>query len=220
MNCQEYQDWMQRRLDGDASATTETGVEQHRASCPACAGLDDAAQRLERGLRLLAAPTAPPERLADAIVYQVLSQRRAARRRILVYAAAMAACLLLGFYLGKRSPETKAPAPPVPREVAKEEPQRPKLNQKVGEAGTAVASLVSRTADQAMGQGRLLLPETASPMPMPAVDPWAQTIEPPAQSLYDAGQGVSAGLEPVASSAKRAVNMFLRDIPPVAQGLQ
>jgi hypothetical protein len=35
------------------------------------------------------------------------------------------------------------------------------------------------------------------------------------RSLVEAGQGVSAGLEPVANSARRAVQIFLREIPSV-----
>jgi hypothetical protein len=41
-------------------------------------------------------------------------------------------------------------------------------------------------------------------------------LDPPAQSLRQAGQGVATGLEPVATSARRAFDLFLRDIPPVA----
>ncbi len=37
-------------------------------------------------------------------------------------------------------------------------------------------------------------------------------------SLREAGQNVSSGLEPVANSARRAVNLFLRELPPVEPG--
>lgn len=215
MNCADFEDWVQRRLDGE-TGPSEAG-DRHRASCSGCAALHEALGRLESGLTLGPAPR-PPERLAETIVFQVLSeQRTAGRRRVLVYAAAMAACLLLGLYLGSRSATDKpSDRPEEPTPVVRQEPEKPKLNESVGEAGTALASLVSRTADEAVGQGRLLLPDPMSPV-SPDV---TAALEPPAQSLKDASQGVSAGLEPVASSARRAVSLFIRDMPPVTQGVQ
>lgn len=219
MNCSEYQDWIQHRLDGDRNAS-EAGV-QHRLSCARCAGLDEAVSRLERGLRLTPAPL-PPPRLAESITHQVLWEQRAAgRRRAIVYAAALAACLLLGIYIGGRNagngpvltpPDSGNPVAVTPPPV---EPEKPKVNERVGEAGTALASLFTRTADEAVGQGKLLLP--ANPMsPMtPDVTALPPALEPPAQSLKDAGQSVSSGLEPVTSSARRAVTLFFRDMPPV-----
>jgi hypothetical protein len=36
----------------------------------------------------------------------------------------------------------------------------------------------------------------------------------PVKSLREAGESVSAGLGPVASSARRAVDLFIRDLSP------
>lgn len=219
MNCAEYQDWVQRRLDGEADPL-EAG-EDHRLACPRCAGIDEAVSRLERGLRL-ARPIPPPERLAENVVFQVLSEQHAAgRRRVLVYVAAMAACLILGLYLGSRNGSSTVDTPEAPKVIVEVEPEKPKVNETVGEAGTALASLFTRTADEAVGQGKLLLP----PNPMPPMPPdvtagLPPALEPPAQSLKDAGQTVSSGLEPVTSSARRAVTLFFRDMPPVTQGVQ
>jgi hypothetical protein len=221
MNCADYETWMQQRLDGAAGPPDEG--DRHRASCPACASLHQALGRLEEGLRRRPRPT-PPERLAESIVFQVRAEQRAAgRRRVLVYAAALAACLLLGLYLGGRRGDlaaTPTPTEPIPVVEAPWEPQRPKVNDQVGEAGTALAALVSRTADEAVGEGRLLLPNPMPPMTSDMTATLPQALEQPAQSLNDAALGVSAGLEPVASSARRAVNLFFRDMPPVTQGLQ
>jgi hypothetical protein len=218
MNCAEYQDWVQRRLDGEAGPA-ETG-DGHRRACPRCAGMDEALTRLERGLRL-APPLTPPDRLAENIVFQVLSEQRAAgRRRILVYAAAVAACVALGLYLGSRNTTTPVEAPEAPKVIVEVEPEKPKVNERVGEAGTALASLFTRTADEAVGQGKLLLPSNPMPPMAPDVTGLPPALEPPAQSLKDAGQTVSSGLEPVTSSARRAVTLFFRDMPPVTQGVQ
>jgi hypothetical protein len=85
----------------------------------------------------------------------------------------------------------------------------PSLQQRVEEAGEAMVHLTRRTADETMGQSRLLLPDlkqsfAASGQP---------TTSSEAQPLRDVQQGVSSGLEPVASSARRAVALFFREPP-------
>jgi hypothetical protein len=42
---------------------------------------------------------------------------------------------------------------------------------------------------------------------------FVQPLEAAAPSLRETGRGMTAGLEPVARSARRAVNLFLRDLP-------
>jgi hypothetical protein len=92
----------------------------------------------------------------------------------------------------------------------------PPLRNAVAEAGEAVASLTSRTADEAVGQTRLLLPFKPG---QSLADLDLAPPEAPAKPLREAGENFTAGLGPVASSARRAVDLFLRDIPPVgAQG--
>jgi hypothetical protein len=137
---------------------------------------------------------------------------------VLVYAAALAACVAAAIYLGTRTEKpTPEPKPNVQPVIAELPPDQPRLNDQVGEAGSALAALVSRTADQAVDQGKILVPEKiAAPAPM-KVD---TLLEKPAQSIRDAGQGVTAGLEPVTAEARRAVTLFMRDIPPMGQSLQ
>ena len=213
MNCAEYQEWVQRRLDGEAGPA-ETG-DGHRRACPRCAGMDEVVTRLERGLRLTP-PVTPPDRLAESIVFQVLAEQRdAGRRRILVYAAAMAACVVLGLYIGSRNTSTPIETPETPKVIVEVEPEKPKVNERVGEAGTALASLFTLTADEAVRQGKLLLPTHPMPPDLPALPP---ALEPPAHA-EGCRATVSSGLEPVTSSA-RAVTMFFRDMPPVTQGVQ
>ena len=81
------------------------------------------------------------------------------------------------------------------------------------EAGSAVASLTSRTADETVAKTKGLIPVIVDPsignfdLPPP--------LDPPAQDAAQAGEGVSSGLEPVADSARRAVGLFLRELPPM-----
>src|SRR5207244_1019716 len=78
------------------------------------------------------------------------------------------------------------------------------LREGFAEAGGALAALTRRTAEEAAGRGRLLLPDVAVPDPWPAVA---------ALPLGGARQGLAEGLEPVTTSARRAVSLFLRDLP-------
>ena len=78
-----------------------------------------------------------------------------------------------------------------------------------------MVALVNRTADETVGQSRVLLPQGVSTPALPASETWQPTLEPGADSLREAQEGVALGFEPVTSSARRAVNLFLREIPPM-----
>lgn len=91
------------------------------------------------------------------------------------------------------------------------------LREHVTEAGAAVADLTRRTAAETLGQTRLLIPVVmASPSLEPTVE-WTEPLESPMRSLREAGLNVTAGLEPVTTSARRAIDLFWREIPPVEQ---
>lgn len=219
MSCSEFQHQLQRRLDGEPK-TASASLERHLGQCPACRALEAAAERLEEGLRLLR-PPALPDRLGNRIVAGVLADRR--RRTRLRYrrwalVGAAAAGLLLAVFVGhswrpsapepmaKNAPQQQQPAPTPPRDAA--------LNEHVQEASSALVSLMNRTADQAVEQGRVLIPPVPVAVPaLPAAAAWQAPLEQPAASLRTARQGVAAGLEPVTHSAVRAVNLFWREMP-------
>ena len=98
----------------------------------------------------------------------------------------------------------KTPAPPAV--------DSPTLRESAAEMGGAVVALTSQTADETMGQTRWLVPRVSSPA-LPRVD--LESIEPPTRPLREAGESLSAGLEPVTNSARRAVDLFLRELPPM-----
>jgi hypothetical protein len=85
------------------------------------------------------------------------------------------------------------------------------LQGSVQEASSALVALVGRTADEAVEQSRLLLPGAITRAA--AMDADGSPIETPVRSFREAGQGVSAGLEPVTASARRAVDFFLGEMP-------
>lgn len=216
MNCREFEERLQQRLDGEL-ASESADSNRHLSECATCRALHAAAGRLEQGLRrrLLERPLSP-DGLTGRIVSQVLAEQRVTRRqRRIAVVAALAAGLLL-VIIERNWPRSPEPGTTVP-EVVKidESPAVPPFKESVGEAGSALAALLSRTADETVNQGRLLLPDRVPAPMMAAVDDWQPTFEPPALPLREAGQGVSSGLEPLASSARRAFNLFLREMPPM-----
>jgi hypothetical protein len=67
-------------------------------------------------------------------------------------------------------------------------------------------------ADETVDDTRLLLPKGEA-LPLPDAGVLQQTLTPPARSLQEAGQVVSAGLDPVVTSAQRAVALFWSEVP-------
>src|SRR5947209_1416504 len=214
MNCVESHELLQRGLDGDGAALAKEELAAHLALCPACRELHRAAQRLLDGLSHVAPPR-PPADLAERICQQVLverSRRRRWRRRLTT--AALAASLLLlasAIYLavqtGSRIPPSAALA------ERKHSPDSPSLHRHLEEAGLAVVALTRRTADETMDQTKFLLPVSLPDASLSDALALGQALESPAQSLRELQEGMSAGLEPVATSARRAVDLFWRELP-------
>jgi hypothetical protein len=207
MNCPECRDRLQQWFDA------RTPDAAPPALCPACAEWAVAAGRLDHGLRLRAAP-APPAYLADRIVARLRARHRRIRLFFAAGIIAAAATVLLAVWF--TFPAFRAPTPAGPPIVAKApDPESPmpsvNLRDSVAQASSAMASLTTRTADETMAKTKALLPGVVEPslakrnLPPPA----------PARSLRDTGESVTAGLEPVADSARRAVSLFYRELPPM-----
>ncbi|HKI30844.1 MAG TPA: hypothetical protein VKA46_03050 [Gemmataceae bacterium] len=218
MNCDDCRQRLQMHLDGEECGADH--VEAHLAHCPECRAMDGAARRLLAGLLSTPAPT-PPGGLTERVVAAALADRRQRlrwRRRVAFVAGglAVAASLLLTVLLTGspgRSPKVVDLTGPGTSTRNQDEPSPPSLNDNMAEATSAVASLARKTADETVSNGQLLVPSV--PLGMPAEEALAPPLDPPAQSLRQAGQGVATGLEPVATSARRAFDLFLRDMPPV-----
>jgi hypothetical protein len=133
---------------------------------------------------------------------------------------ALAASLLVGLGLWTWHWLTPAPTPPVQPDVVENSapPEAPgNLRESMREAGSALSSLTNRTADEVVTSTRKLLPNVPAPA-FPTLDPMGPIVEPPGRSLAQAGRAVADGLEPVASSARRAFDLFLRDVPLGPEG--
>jgi hypothetical protein len=206
MNCREFHDLMQRRLDGESPAAD--GCAEHLRACPACAALDAAARCLVEGLRRTKSP-APPADLSRRIVARALRGRalRPRRRRRVVVPLTLAACLLLAVGVRLCWPR---PVPDVPSASLLPRPEvveDRRTNPGPAAPRDTVASRPVRPAGQELGSTQWLLPDLNSAQVYP------QQLEPPARTLRQAGAGVRAGLEPVTGSARRAVGLFLRELP-------
>jgi hypothetical protein len=212
MNCTEFHDLLQRRLDGDTIA--ERGeIATHAAACADCRAWLAVVQRLETSLHALPRPILPIGS-ADKIVASVLADQRARRwqrytvRTVGAMAAAVLIAVLLGQWMGKREPDgavssISRSAQVVQATVPQREQER--IGPSLRESVTGVAQLTIHTADETV---RTFLPDTRANDPKPS--PLTASVT----SLREAGNSVTTGLEPVADSAKRALNLFLREVPP------
>jgi hypothetical protein len=228
--CVLFEQTIQKLLDGDRCALSPE-LELHRSGCPECRAHHQAALDLKRGLDHWPAPPLP--NMSDRVVIAVLSdavtmdgvQRRVRRNLLLALAASVLLALGGVWVLSENGPVQKfisarwgsVPAPKVeiPAEAVKDRvPETPRsLRDSLEEAGSAVASLTRRTADETVTPTRKIL---ASQMEAPSfvtIEELPKAMDPAAQSLQEVRQGAAAGFQPVASSARRAVSMFLREVP-------
>jgi anti-sigma factor RsiW len=231
MNCQDYHSYLQRLLDGD-SPGEEDALGEHLAQCAQCRAWHAAALRLAAGLHLLQSPI-PPAGLTDRVFSRALAERRQRvswRRRLttLAVAASLLFVSLAGYAHWFRLASGR-PEPPVasnsresPGET--ESPHLPlanvtSLRESVTEVGSLVASLGRRTVDQTVVQSGPLLPVLVPPG-WEGLD-FEQPLTPSAQGVWDAGEGMATGLKPITNSARRALDLFRREVPPLSvQGKQ
>jgi predicted anti-sigma-YlaC factor YlaD len=232
MNCPDCHDLLHQRLDGQCLPGS-ADLDEHLARCTDCRERFAAAQRLAGGLRLLPRPAPSPD-LSRRIARQAQAERRARLfwRRRLVAGGALAAGLLLAVFAFNQVPrwfpardeedrraerDQRAPKKPAPRSP---NPQPgPSLEQTLEEARAVALAVTHRTATETLASARKWLPPANSlSVPLPLLEggsTLAPVLDPPAESLRQAGANVSAGLQPVTSSARRALNLFLREIPPL-----
>jgi len=232
MNCEEFQERLQQRLDGEPVADSSE-MDRHRTACASCRELEMLASRMTRVLKARAI-LSPPKQLSDQIVSQVLAdvdsqqaRRRWTRRALAI--SSLAAGLLLAVFLGyswwgnryrSDSQGSNTMAPKADQPALVQEANAPgsavagghaPLNLK--EAGNTLVALVNRTADETVGQSRVLLPQEVPTPDLTVADNWQPSLS--SQAIRDAQDGVASGFEPVTDSARRAVNLFLRELSPM-----
>lgn len=206
--------WIQGLLDGE-NAPEPREAAAHRAGCPACAARYAGALRLIEGLANLSPPAVPillTERILDGLTAEPV---RHARRNIRIIAAcvALAASVFIAVLAVVGWPEGPATRVVVsssfvaPKEP-EPEPARPSpLTDALNQAGTAAAALTRKTAEESFS---VKLPTLSLPR-MPMDSGPLEDIEPAVTGLQN---GAALSVSPIASSAKRAANMFWRELGP------
>lgn len=208
MNCAECRGLVQREADGE-EVLGRAALEQHLRACAACRAFRHGLARVVEAVRQ--APPAPSAdfqaRLLDAVLADQARPVPTPERggSFLPWAAplALAASVLVGLAIYLWRDQT-----PTPDFVEQPQPAPGNLRDSVREAGTALSALTSKTADEVVDQTLRLLPNVSTPA-LPNLDP----MEPPGRSLAQAGQAVADGFQPVTDSARRAFDLFLRELP-------
>ncbi len=229
MNCTQFKHWLQEKLDSKEDGLP-LDAQAHVDLCPDCQSWQEAAHRLESGLRLLPVLT-PSRMLSGRIVAMVLSQNRARRRRRqLVWAGLALAASVLLFSIAAlfwRAAHERNPHGPVPQVGASS--SAPGVDSDA--SSNAAPHNVSRFLGDLLTFG--LFPGTqrngernrfitamqtvldlVSPMSPEGVG--SKSSGDPSQQLTDAGQSVQTGFKPVTGSARRAVDLFMREVPSIA----
>jgi len=223
MKCAECQELIQQRLDG-LEPSDPAALELHLRGCSTCRALHGATGRLRGGILLLK-PPAPPPGMSGRIAARLQADYRSRllwRGRVrFAIATAAAVLLLVSAWLLRPNVPQQPDNALAPNEIAKNPPPKPPekpaeesldIRESVSEVSSVMVNAATRTTDAAVAEGRAFLPLVSSTsLPTLNVSPPAE----PTRSLKEAGQGVSDGLAPVADSARRAFDLFLRDLPPM-----
>lgn len=210
-------------LDADAHAT----------HCPGCRAARAGVVRLLR--RTFPPVLAPTPGFADRVTRAAVAdfrRRRMLRRAARVGIGALAASLLVGtWFASPRSPladrgafarwwpagvvrPVPVPeAPPAPDSTPDRQESPDSIRGRFAEAGSAVVSLTRKATDDTLAPALTLF---TAPAPSP-VRPGRPAGELP-EALTELPQAAKAGLEPLTNTAKRAVNLFLRDVGGAAGG--
>ncbi len=221
MNCLECQELLQRRLDGQP-VPDRAALERHLAICVDCRERHAAAGLLLEALRTPSQPQ-PSLDLAERTAALVLRDRRARQfRRRLWTGLAVAASLLLavaGYYWFNPSrtvpPLAKAPPPKQQEPPPKADPA---LHRSIGEAREALAASLEKFAEKVRDDAQVLQGQSfqfVSVGGVPGVNPLTQPLDSTAEGLRQSRHGASAAMRTVAGSARRALNYFLRKMPPL-----
>jgi len=202
--CEPAQVALQRMLDGDPNWDGPEAA-AHRAGCVTCRDELVLGRLMAGALR----PTVAPVDLAGRVLASAAASHR--RHRVLRYAAvagALSASVIVAVVTFQPRPQTMTEHPTVAaRARVKDEPvpNRP-LGEAVSEARDALVSLTRRTATETRQTSASLIPSPKLPDMQGAVD----GLEP----LADAQAGAARSVDPITTSARRAVNLFLRAADP------
>src|SRR5438876_8619124 len=135
--CLEYQQALQRWLDGDGWGSSQADLEGHLTTCSDCRELFAAAHRLRDGLHVLVPPTPPAHLTARVCARLTVDRRRGRRFRQAIVLSAIAASLVVTLFASYRGPRSTEPATLI---VEGRGPISEPLRQSILETGQAVVA--------------------------------------------------------------------------------
>jgi len=212
--CDAYADLVGSVLDGAAPLSALDCA--HITNCVECTGLANAARELQTySEQEIARRFAPPARFATLVSETAVSQFRRTRRIRYGSRFALAASLLVAVGFVYRSFNT-APSsgglahltvPTIPTPAT-----QPSVTDRLTDASDAISAITKQTTERAIAPTRTLL-ATANQFTLPAPRP----VEPMALPELELQVAARVGIEPVASTTRRAYDLFMRDfgIAPV-----
>lgn len=229
MNCLECQELLQKRLDGEPIAASET-LDRHLSECAACRELHGGAICLLEGLKRMPQPKPAPG-FAHDLAAQVIRDRRhrreKMRRRVFLTVALAASVMVILLLAYQWMPRT---GPQQKQDIAKEQPKKqlpPKIAPEAKhvakhvakhEPRNALTAMTERWADTTRDHAQVVLVGTNldAVEKLPAVNELPM-IDP---SVREAGQEVSDGVRTVTRNARKAFDFFARELPMPEMGVQ
>ena len=221
--CRAARDALMKRLDGELQPESETVV-AHRADCPDCKALEDAARQMLNALPRLSSAS-PAYGFADRVLNRTIVQAHRPwfkRRRIWAAALALAASVVVAvFAIVRQERQTldcrglmvlavpPAIPEPNPPDVAVQNPVP--LRDSFQEAGAAFSALARKTVDDGFG---FRIPRL--PLANAKVDPLPNRDGPMA-ALEEVRHSATLTIAPITDSAKRAIDVFWRELGPEAK---
>ena len=210
----------------------------HLGLCEECRTSVHAAKLLRETVDNLK-QSAPPPNFTDRIVTEAIADFRTRRRRQIVArsGAALVAASLIAFAIfrpwrdaGPGSPELAhetAPSPAIVSEtiqpprrfdptVATRKSEPPRVKEKLAEAQEALASLT----DEAGAATRDFFPSPGAFFSPPSKSFLPQAAPISTASLTEATKAAESGIEPMANTTRRALNLFRRDLAIVKPNKQ
>jgi hypothetical protein len=202
--CEPAQAALQRLLDHD-SAWDSPEAAAHRAACIACREELILARSMAGAFP---AAVVPAELAAKILGASTAAHRRRRVQRYAGLAGALAACVLVAIGIFRPSPQAITERPSVAsvtRAKDDEAPTKP-LGEAVSEARDALVSLTRRTATETQQTSASLIPNPK----LPDMPDTGDGLEP----LADAQAGAARSVDPIKTSARRAINLFMRAADP------
>ena len=228
MNCPDTNNLLQQYLDTQIPAEWPYELEQHLSECSECRQMFAAARVLDSGLKVLPTPE-PPSYLTDNILDAVLNERRLRFRRRVTVGLAVAAAVLLAvlpfasYFLTQKSGPTVVHKDTPPKQPKmdpnkqenpenKQSPNKAIRTAKLSEQVVELQNVMWSVTDDTQEQAKSWLSELAKNTDLPQNTTDTTQFD-AGEPVRETGAVVTAGLQPVAKSAQKAVTYFFREIP-------